>query len=237
MSAVRRNVLLAVVAVAALIAFLPLRLVAGWVLDGSGITARSANGLLWAGHLDSARAGAFDLRTLNVGLRPLPLLIGRAQLWFERPDAAQPGVEALTGAIETGWNRRALRSVTGVVRGGAIAGLPIERANFDAANVLFRDGQCREASGRITLIPAVRIAGLELRNGLSGDLRCEGRDLAVTLAGQSGMERIALTIDHSGAYSARMTVQTGDPVLGNALTAAGFTPTAGGYEQRSRGTF
>jgi general secretion pathway protein N len=228
---------LALVAFAALVACLPLRLAAGWLLDGSGLTARRASGLIWAGYLDSARIGGFDLQTMDLGLEPLPLLIGRARLWFNRPGTDNPGVEPLTGKIVIGWNRRALQDVSGMVRDGAVAGVPVERMSFDRASVAFSDGACTTASGRVTLVPAVRIAGLELRNGLSGDLRCEGRDLIVALAGESGMERLLLTVNGSGGYSARLTVQTSDAALGAGLSAAGFTPMAGGYEQRLRGRF
>ena len=238
MSARRRAIAgLALVALAALIGLLPLRIAAGWLFDGSGLTARRAHGLVWAGDLDTARIGGFDLRTMDTGLSPLPLLIGRARLWFNRPGTDNPGVEPLSGSIESGWNRRALSDVSGVIRGGAVAGVPVERISFDRASLLFSGGACRAASGRVTLVPAVRIAGLELRNGLSGDLRCDGRDLSVALAGESGMERLLLTVDAGGGYTARLTVQTGDAALGAGLSAAGFAPMAGGYERRVRGRF
>ena len=238
MSARRRMLTgLVLIGLAALAVFLPLRFAAGWLLDGSGLTARRASGLIWAGYLDSARIGGFDLRTMDLGLEPLPLLIGRAQFWFNRPGTDNPGVEPLSGKLAIGWNLRALRDVSGIIRGGAIAGVPVERISFDGANLSFSGGACRAASGRVTLVPAVRIAGLELRNGLSGDLRCEGRDLSVALAGESGMERLLLTVDASGGYTARLTVQTSDPALGAGLSAAGFAPMAGGYEQRLRGRF
>lgn len=219
----------------ALLIFMPLRFATALIgLGDDGISARSASGLVWAGRLEQTRVGPLDLGTFDVGLHPLPLALGRARIGFERSDGSGA---PLSGAIESGIGRRGFDGVTGTIAGGDIGGLPIESIAFDNARLLFVDGQCREAGGRATLTIGLSMAGLELRNGLSGDLRCEGRAAAVTLAGQSGLERLTLTVDADGNYVARLGVQSADPLLGAALSAAGFGPTAEGYVRTMRGQF
>ena len=230
----RRRILSVFAILAAIILFLPLRLAGALIgFDNLGLTARSAGGTVWSGQLDQARLGPVDLGTLDVGLKPLPLLLGRASLDVER--AAAEGTQALSGTVSVGIGRRAIDGLTGTVGGSTIGGLPIESIAFDNATVVFADGRCVEASGRATVTVGLSIAGLQLRNGMTGGLNCEGRDLVTTLTGQSGLERLRLTIDADGSYVARLMVQSTDPFLGAALTAAGFGPTDQGYVRTSRG--
>ncbi len=231
----RHRMMIAIGALLALLLFAPLRLATALIgLDDAGITARGASGLVWAGRLDQARAGGFDLGTIDIGLHPLPLALGRARLGFARSDGS---TEPLSGTAEIGIGRRGFDRLTGSIVGGNIGGLPVERVAFDNARLLFVDGQCSDASGRVTLVIGLSIAGLELRNGMTGDLRCAGQEAAVTLAGQSGLERLNLTVDADGNYVARLGVQSADPLLGAALSAAGFGPTAEGFVRTARGRF
>jgi general secretion pathway protein N len=234
LSTTRARILVGFALLAALVLFLPLRLAAGLIGFGDlGLTARSAGGTVWSGRLEQARLGGFDLGTLDVGLKPLPLLLGRASMAIERPVA--DGAPPLAGTVSVGIGRRAVEGLSGTISGGDIGSLPIESIAFDSATIVFADGRCVEASGRVTLTVGLSIAGLQLRNGMTGGLNCEGRDLVTTLVGQSGLERLRLTIDPQGNYVARLLVQSTDPVLGAALTTAGFGPTAEGYVRTARG--
>lgn len=230
----RRRFWLILAAVAAAILFLPLRLalaIAG--PDDARIAARAAGGTIWDGRLEQVRAGALDLGSFDVGLRPLPLLLGRASLAIDRPASASD--RGLTGIVEGGIGRTAIQGMTGSITGGMIDSLMIERVDLADATVVFADGACREAAGQITLVPALDLAGLDLANGLSGPLSCDGRRLAMTLAGQSGMERLAMTVDAEGNYVARLHIRASDPMLGAALSTAGFGPTAEGFIRTMRG--
>ncbi len=230
----RRRILIGLAIFAAIILFLPLRLAGALIgFDTLGLTARSAGGTVWSGQLDQARLGPVDLGTLDVGLKPLPLLLGRASMDIER--AAAEGTQPLAGTVSVGIGRRAIEGLTGSVGGNSIGGLPIESIAFDNATVVFADGRCVEAAGRATVTVGLSIAGLQLRNGMTGGLNCEGPDLVTTLTGQSGLERLRLTVDAEGNYVARLMVQSTDPFLGAALTAAGFGPTDQGYVRTSRG--
>lgn len=230
----RRRILVGLAILAAIILFLPLRLASALIgFDELGLTSRSAGGTIWSGQLDQARVGGFDLGTLDVGLKPLPLLFGRASLDIER--AAADGTQPLAGTASVGIGRRAIEGLTGSVGGSSIGSLPVESIAFDQATIIFADGRCVEASGRVTVTVGLSVAGLQLRNGMTGGLNCEGRDLVTTLVGQSGLERLRLNVDAQGNYVARLMVQSTDPVLGAALGAAGFGPTAKGYVRTARG--
>lgn len=236
MNRTRTHILIGLAVVLAALFFLPLRLAATLIgFDDLGVTARHASGTVWSGRMEQVRGGGFDVGTVDVGLKPLPLLLGRASMDFER--TANSGGEPLAGTVTIGPGRRALSGLTGAVTGGDFSGIPLERVSFDQASVVFADGQCREASGRLTAVVGLTIAGLQLRNGMTGGLNCEGRELKAILVGQSGFERLILTSDAEGNYVARLLVQSTDPVLGAALTSAGFGPTAEGYVRTMRGRF
>ena len=85
--------------VAALIAFLPLRLALGWFgLAEQGMTAREVTGSIWAGELREATFGRIALGDLSAGVAPVPLLVGRARVDLngsERAPGAAP--QAATG--------------------------------------------------------------------------------------------------------------------------------------------
>lgn len=230
----RRRFWLILAAIAAAILFLPLRLalaIAG--PDDERLAARAAGGTIWDGRLEQVRAGALDLGSFDVALRPLPLFLGRASLAIDRPTTAAD--HGLNGIVESGIGRTAIRDMSGSIMGGMIDSLMIERVDLADATVVFADGACREASGQVSIIPALDLAGLDLANGLTGPLSCDGRRLAMTLSGQSGMERLMMSIDPAGNYVARLHIRPTDPMLGAALVAAGFGPTAEGFTRTMRG--
>lgn len=230
----RRRLWIMLAVVLAIILFLPLRLAMGMIgIDDTGLSARQLRGTVWSGRMEQTRVGGIDLGTLDVGVHPLPLLIGRARMGFTR--VAGNGVEPLSGTYEIGPGRRVIDGLNGTVITGALGDLPVERLTFDQTSVQFSDGQCHSASGRVQVMLAVRIAGIDLRNGLSGEARCERGALLLPLSGQSGMERLTLAIHGDGQYEARFGVNATDPITSAALSAAGFSATAEGYFRTVRG--
>lgn len=230
----RRWIWISLTVVLAALIFMPLRLASGIIgLDAMGVSARQVGGSVWSGRMEQTRIGGFDLGTVDVGLNPLSLLLGRARMGFERVSGV--GIEPLAGTYDIGPGRRVIDGLSGTVLATGWTDLPIEKLSFEGVNVHFSDGQCRSASGRVQLMLAVRIAGLDLRNGLSGVARCEGGALLLPLAGQSGMERLTLTITGDGQYEARFGINATDPITSAALAAAGFSATAEGYFRVVRG--
>ncbi len=212
-----------------LVLFLPLRIAAGMMgLDGQGVSARSIDGSLWYGRITQLAVGDVSLGTVNAGLSPFPLLLGRARLDIWRKAGAP---DDIAGALTYGIGGRfGVDDVTGTASLGALfAPLPVGTVDFADVSAYFTGGVCGHAEGRVRASIAGEIPGINLSQGLSGDVRCEGRMLLVPLVSQSGMETLNLRIGADGRYSADMRVRSSDPALAQGLGAAGFTQAGDGF--------
>ncbi|MBS0502875.1 MAG: type II secretion system protein N [Proteobacteria bacterium] len=181
-----RPVIFGVMFMVALIMFLPLRMVV------SGVTAREASGLAWAGSLKEARVGPAVLGDLDARLSPVRLLVGEARLAVSRAD--------FTGAVVMAPNRRAAESVTGTL---PLDGLPVGSFDFSDVSVRFRDGLCDRAEGIVR-------ANTD-RGSLSGAARCDRGALLLPLANGSGEDKLDLRVTGDGRYDAGI-VAGGQPV-------------------------
>lgn len=229
----RRIVIFSAMFVAALVAFLPLRVVMGAV--DSGIDAREASGSVWAGHLKEARIGPAVLGDLNARLSPLRLLTGQATIRVERPGAAP---DRFSGAFGVSRNSRSAESVTGnIPLETGLGPIPVSSLDLTGVTIRFRDGACQDASGAVRANLSGGTAGLALPATLSGAVRCDRGALLLPLKSGSGAESLSLRIDADGRYEADMRVQTSDPVMAARLTGAGFAIGPGGYEATMRRKF
>ncbi|KQZ65424.1 type II secretion system protein N [Sphingopyxis sp. Root1497] len=234
----RRRVILAAVLIILIliIATFPMRLALAMAgAEKSGLTAREVNGSVWAGELIEARLGALPLGNVRASLSPLALLGGDVELAFSRPDAR---LGELAGRLH-GSTPRGLSDLSGTTSlSGGLGLVPVDSLRFEGAAVRFDDrGRCVSASGRIQLSVGTSIAGLDLTRGLTGPLRCvEGRAQAA-LASQSGMERLTLGFDGSGAWRAEFAITADDPVMASALSAIGFRAGSNGFVLVSSGRF
>ncbi len=229
---------------AALIVFFPLRLalaIFGGGGDGGGdggvrgIHAHQVSGTIWSGTAQQVDIGVLRLGQLRVGLNPLQLPLARLQMSFSRDANHLDG--PLSGTAVAGFGWRALADLNGSVTGPASNDVPIQSIQFDQFNASFDDGRCTAASGTVRVILGLRIAGLDLRNGLSGTASCRRDALYLPLVGQSGMERLTLSIKADGAYHAQLSVRADDPLLAAALVAAGLVPVSDGFGLTLRGQF
>ncbi|WP_411339286.1 type II secretion system protein N [Sphingopyxis sp. J-6] len=235
----RRRMTIAAVflALILIIATFPMRLALG--LSGAtdaGISAREIRGSVWAGELVDARLGALPLGTVGASLSPLALLGGRTELVFSRTDAR---LGALAGRLH-GSDPRGMSDINGMTSlAGGFGLIPVDTIRFEGATARFdAAGKCVEAGGRLQLVVGTMIAGLDLSRGLSGPLRCAGGRAQATLASQSGMERLTLSFDGSGAYRAGFAINVDrDPAMAAALAALGFKPGQGGFVLTSAGRF
>lgn len=220
-----------------LIATFPMRLALG--LSGAtdaGVTAREIEGSVWSGELVDARLGALPLGTVRASLSPLALLGGRTELAFSRADER---LGALAGRLH-GSDPRGMSDINGVTSlSGGFGLIPVDTIRFEGATARFDEaGKCVEASGRLQLTVGTTIAGLDLSRGLSGPLRCAGGRAQAALASQSGMERLTLSFDGSGAYRAGLAINVDrDPAMAAALAALGFKAGSGGFVLTSSGRF
>lgn len=235
----RRRMTIAAVLLALIliIATFPMRLALG--LSGAtdaGISAREIRGSIWSGELVDARLGALPLGTVRASLSPLALLGGRTELVFSRTDAR---LGALAGRLH-GSDPRGMSEINGMTSlAGGFGLIPVDTIRFEGATARFdAAGKCVEAGGRLQLVVGTTIAGLDLSRGLSGPLRCAGGRAQATLASQSGMERLTLSFDGSGAYRAGFAINVDrDPAMAAALAALGFKPGQGGFVLTSAGRF
>ncbi len=187
--------------------------------------------LILAG-LDRYLAGTFFRERST----PLALLAGRVELAFARSDAR---LGALAGRLH-GGGRRGLSDLDGAVSlAGGLGMIPVDTVRFEGAAVRFDSaGKCVAANGRVQLSIAAPIAGLDLSRGLSGPLACAGGRAQAALASQSGMERLTLSFDGSGAWRARFAIGVDrDPAMAAALSLLGFKPGPGGFALTASGRF
>lgn len=232
----RRGWIIAAIAfLLALIGSFPLRAACSlFGLDGMGVAARSLRGPVWWGGAEDLQVGDFRIGTVDVMLSPLPLLVGRARLDISREKGLPTDIK---GAISAGIASRGVDDLTGTVPAGrTFAPLPVTALALQDVSIAFAGERCVSAEGRVQAILSGGIAGLNLANGLSGEVRCEGEGLALTLVSQSGVERIDLNVSGAGRYSASMTVGAGDPGNAAALAAAGFQTVADKRVLRVQGT-
>ena len=220
-----------------LVATFPMRLALAMAgADDAGISARAVTGSLWSGELIDARLGALPLGTVRAGLSPLALLTGNAEIAFARRDDR---LGPLSGRLHAS-NPRGASDVNGVTSlAGGLGSVPIDTIRFERASARFdRAGACAAAGGRVQLSVAAPIAGLDLSRGLAGSLRCADGRAQAALSSQSGMERLTLSFDATGAWRAQLTVEaSADPAVAAALAALGFRPGPGGPVLVTTGRF
>lgn len=223
---------------AALLVFLPLRLVLGVAgLGEAGLTARAVRGTIWGGSLVEARFGDLSLGDLRAHLQPLPLLIGRARI--ELDGRAGDGPRPLHGAISVSRHLIGVDDLSATLPTGRVfAPVPVSMLDVDALTVHFRDGACEQAEGRVRATLSGDVGGIALPAAVAGNARCDGAALLLPLASSAGTESIALRITAAGSYRGELSLQPQDPAMIAKLEAAGFVSgPGGGYRLVIEGRF
>lgn len=224
----RAIVVLAVLFVLFLVAMFPLRIALGWAGAGRGsVTAQAVKGSIWSGRIGELNAGPLPLGTLDAGLEPLPLLVGRAEVWLERP--ARASGEPFRAIASGSGRNMALRHVSGIVPVSGIAGaLPVDAIGFSDFAMTMADGKCTSAQGNVTLRLAPVSALLPDALALTGPASCRDGALVVPMKGPSGMEHLLLKVQGDGKWTADL-VLTGLPAeVSGPLLDMGFSARPGG---------
>lgn len=231
----RGRIILAVAFLLALIATMPLRFLFMAVgAEDMGVAARSVRGPIWWGAAEDLQAGPIRIGTVDVLLSPFPLLLGRARFDISRKQGLP---DDIAGALTAGIATRGIDDMTGTLPlGGALAPLPVSAVELQDVSIAFSGNRCVNATGRMRAILSARAPGLDLSNGLAGEIRCDGAELVIPLVGQSGVERIELRLDGEGRYHGTMTIATTDPALAGALGAMGFQAAGGNQQLRVAGS-
>lgn len=230
----RRWWVLALLFVCALLALVPLRLVPGLAGDNALVTAGAVSGPWWGGRFSDLRVGPLPLGSVRVGIRPLPLLLGRRELAIDRPATATEG--PLHAVLATGDDHFAISEASGRVPIDGLGDLPLRGATFDGLAVTWQGGRCTAAAGTV----GIEMTGLGtmLPGGLafSGPVRCAGGMLLLPLKGPSGLERLTMRIGSSGTWTADLVIGGLPPELTAPLLDHGFRTVPGGVGLTVRGS-
>jgi general secretion pathway protein N len=209
----------------ALIGLFPLRVALALSdFDRIGFTARQVAGTIWYGRIGELHLRSQPLGTFEVQLDPLALLIGRVSMRFNRMDDPQGLLE---GRLIAGFGR-GVKDASGRISAAAMfAPLPVDALELDDLTVLFRNGVCVEAAGRVTPIMAAPVPGVQF-TGLAGTMQCDGERARVEMASPSGAERVDFYVHSSGRYRGWLSVRTTAPEVSAALSVLGFRPSPQG---------
>lgn len=218
-----------------LLLFLPMRAALGLAgLERLGVAARDVRGSVWNGRIDQLMLGDMPLGSVRAGLSPVSLLMGRARFDIARKKGL---ADDIGGALTVGFGRIGVDDVTGVVPlGRTFAPLPVGSLMLEDVSAYYSGDRCGHAEGRVRARMSGQMPGLNLSQGLSGVLACDGDALLLPLVSQSGMEKINLRIWRSGRYTAETRVETADPALATTLGQAGFANVGGAQMLKVEGS-
>lgn len=213
--------ILPLTALLAAVAFLPLRIVLGLIeLDRYGFAARSIEGTVWRGRIHDLTIANIPVGTLDAALAPERLLLGRVRV---RILSQGSDGRLLVGALESGWRRTGVDDVNGVLPlGQRLAPLPVGALALKGVTVRLHNRACVSAQGHVRAEFTMPLPGLDFAQGLAGEIRCDGSDLLVPLATQSGRGRMNLRIMPSGRYRLDLAIAATDPQLDGVLAPLGF---------------
>ncbi|MDQ3471508.1 MAG: type II secretion system protein N, partial [Pseudomonadota bacterium] len=181
-------------------------------------------GTIWYGRIGSLHLRSQPLGTFEVQINPFALLIGRISMQFARMDDPQ-GV--LEGQLVAGRGRGIKDARGRIAAGEMFAPLPIDALELHDVTVLFRNGVCIEAAGRVTPVITAPIPGVQF-TGLSGTMQCDGERARVQMTSSAGSERVEFYVNSSGRYRGWLSVRTTAPAVSAALGLLGFRPSSEG---------
>ena len=207
----------------ALLLLMPLRVALSAAdLQQLGLTARQVGGTIWGGRIGELMLGRQLLGTFDVRLDPGPLLLGRIAMPFERIDAVQG---PLTGVMRAGGSVAGVEGMNGAIpASNLLGGAPIEALTFSDTTILFEDGRCTQASGRIAANLAVRFGPLALDRGFAGTVSCDGDRVRARLASQAGTEQVEFFVSSTGRVRGWVSIRSPLPGLDVLLSSYGFRP-------------
>lgn len=215
-----------------LVLLLPLRLVFAWGMP-QNVTARSVEGPVWGGRVADLRVGPVPLGTLEAGLSPWPLLLGRAEFALSR-DGDAPFV----ARVSAGAGDVRLSGVNGTLAlPDGLGGLPVTSLGFGEFALRMEDGRCVAAQGMMNMTLASPGPLLPDALALSGQARCANGALVVPLQGTGGMEKLTLRIAGDGNWQADLVLSGLPPEVSGPLLLGGFTARPGGIGLRTSGRF
>lgn len=205
----------------------PLSMVLGlFHAENAGLSAR-ASGSIWSGHLQDLRLSGVHVGDAEARLDPFALLTGvrRLQIRSER------GVGLVVGGRTIGVEH--VRASVDFAELGLA--LPFEGVlRLDDATLLFQDGRCSRAEGRIsTDVFRRNVNGPDL----AGTLACDGSAAVARLLGRvSDMEiAMVLRVEAGGSYRLDSRATGVSSAIRGALLLAGFAQSGESFVRLDKG--
>jgi hypothetical protein len=190
------------------------------------LTYRRAEGTIWDARLVDLHVGGYTAREATWRLNFADVIRGRAIVPVTLSGGEMDGSLTLLGNVG-GDRRLAIQSLR--LAGAQLGGLRLAgETRIEGFDVLFQDGVCARALGRIDS-DVLAVGGAELGWAgppLTGDVACDGEDARVVLSGANDQgERVDLRIllGRDGAASWRLSVLSEQPETVQLLAAQGFT--------------
>lgn len=208
----------------ALIVLIPLRMVLGLTMPEK-ITARSVEGTVWSGRIADLNAGPLPLGTVDAGISPLLLLLGRPQFSIAR-EGFSAGIGP-SGIVDANGS---------VLLPDGLGGLPVTSLGFGDFSATMSGRQCQEAQGTLSLTLASLGPLFPNPITLSGQARCDKGALIVPMRGPQGMERLILKVGADGRWNADLTLAGLPQETADALKSSGFDARPGGVGIGTGGT-
>jgi hypothetical protein len=190
------------------------------------LTYERAEGSVWNARFQRVRIGPYSADSASMRLSPFDVVQGKAIVPVELRDGTIEGSLMLLGNWH-GDRRLAAQNLR--LQGISLGRLQAEgEVLFRGLDVLFEDGVCTRAQGRVETDALVRAGGSLNWSGppLVGSASCDGDDARILLSGANELgERVNLraNLRSDGAASWRLSVQGARPQTEAALVAAGFT--------------
>ena len=230
MTAQRLAAIFCAVFFAMLIARLPLAVPLA-LIDAPQLTSTRAVGSVWDGQIQGLAWRGRVLGDAAVRVRPLMLLLGRADI-----DGALAG-SAVTGAGRITLWPNASTEVRDAVLTADVAMLPLVlplkgTLTIDARRLAFGDEGCRAVDASVTTDTLAKsTAGISWQGPvLAGNITCTAGTLMVPLAGTAGNDSVAVTLQLSadGGFQVKVDARTANENLKRMLSTAGFNAVGDG---------
>ncbi|MFN3468302.1 MAG: type II secretion system protein N [Novosphingobium sp.] len=215
----RKALLIGALALLALIALVPLRLVMGLAAP-DGVTARSVEGTVWSGRIADLKAGPFPVGTVETGLEVAPLLLGQARVRVAR--------EGFAARASLGSEVRMDGASGTIALPDGLGELPVTALVMQDLSVAMAGGACREASGTLGLTLGALGPLLPDALRLSGTARCEKGALVVPMRSAEDTERLTLQVMADGRWQAELVLNGLPQETRELLLQSGFEARPGG---------
>lgn len=222
-----------------LVGHMPLSFVTGLAGNNLG-NDDSAFGSVWDGHLYGVSIGGARFERIDVRLRALLLLTGRAAFDWALDDA-ETRAHGLTAASLSGYTLEDVELISTL--GGLGVNLPAidpgESVSLNLSHMRFDPSGCVAASGEIRTGALIGLASQHAFDAplLSGPLSCVDGVLFADLSGESADMALdlELSLTPTGFYRWRAVARLDDVSLTRVFSAAGFESDGENWRARGEG--